>query len=251
MSDMTIYDGIHPTLQGELQSQATEVRSLIRKTSDDLYRIGEILASVKETLQNRNFSKWCELEVGIKKSSAYKYLSIYDRFSEKKGIVGNIDPGVLMDMGVKSTPQVVVDKVVEKAEAGEQVSASDAKEFIAEVKEREKQIITAAEPPRPKDMLGTDIPESLEERFKSDNRMSAIKKLTAAIQEHTLLIEQGASGVEMMYEQIRDRARWIFDEVDHHHPVFVCQTCGGGGWDDFIKRCRPCKGKGWIRSTSS
>ena len=251
MNEMSIYDGIHPTLQGELQSQASEVRSLIRKTSDDLYRIGEILASVKDTLHNRNFAKWCELEVGIKKTTAYRYLGIYERFSEKREIVGNIDPAVLMDMSVKSTPQVVVDKVVEKAESGEQVSSSDTKEFIAEVKEREKKILTAAEPPRPKDMLGTDIPESLEERFEFDTRMSAIKKLTAAIQEHTMLIEQGSSGVEMMYEQIRDRARWIFDEVDHHHPIFVCKTCGGGGWDDFIKRCEPCKGKGWIRSTSS
>ena len=251
MDEMSIYDGIHPTLQGELQSQASEVRSLIRKTSDDLYRIGEILSAVKETLHNRNFAKWCELEVGIKKSSAYKYLSIYDRFSEKKEIVGNIDPGVLMDMGVKSTPQVVVDRVVEKAEAGEQVSSSDAKEFIAEVKEREKKILTPAEPPRPKDMLGTDIPENLEERFEFDTRMTAIKKLTAAIQEHTLLIEQGSSGIEMMYEAIRDRAKWIFDEVDHHHPIFVCKSCSGAGWDTFSNRCEPCKGKGWIRSTSS
>ena len=251
MNEIAIYDGIHPTLQGELQRQATEVRSLIRKTSDDLYRIGAILASVKDTLHNRNFAKWCELEVGIKKTTAYRYLGIYERFSEKREIVGNIDPAVVMDMSVKSTPQVVVDKVVEKAESGEQVSSSDTKEFIAEVKEREKKILPAAEPPRPKDMLGTDIPESLEERFEFDTRMSAIKKLTAAIQEHTMLIEQGSSGVEMMYEQIRDRARWIFDEVDHHHPIFVCKTCGGGGWDDFIKRCEPCKGKGWIRATSS
>lgn len=250
MNDMTIYEGIHPTLQAELKNQASEVQGLIRKTSDDLYRIGEILSDVKSTLHNKNFARWCESEVGIKKTTAYRYLSIYERFSDNKEIVSKLDPGVLMDLSVKSTPQMVVDKVVEKAESGEQVDSRETKRYIAEAKQREKEIATPPKPDRPQDKFGNDIPESIESRFQLEDNLAAIKLLTAKIQEHTMILRQDGI-VKIDHQQMIDRSKWIYDEVDRHHPIFVCKTCAGAGWDTFSKRCEPCKGQGWILSTSS
>ena len=239
MNEMSIYDGIHPTLKGELQNQAMEVQSLVRKTSDDLYRIGEILSDVKSTLHNKNFARWCESEVGIKKSSAYKYLSIYERFSDKKEIVSKLHPGVLMDLSVKSTPQMVVDKVVEKAESGEQVDSKETKRYIVEAKQREKEIATPPKPDRPQDKFGNDIPESLERRFQLEENLAAIKLLTAKIQEHTMILRQ-AGIVKISHQHIIDRAKWIYDEIDNHHPVFICKMCKGDG-------CSLCKQTGTLQ----
>lgn len=247
MGDMTIYEGIHPTLQGELQNQAKEVISLIRKTSDDLYRIGQILSSVKETLQGKSFSKWCESEVGIKKATAYRYLSIFDRFSDQREIIGNIDPAALINLAAKSTPQTVVDQVIIKAKEGIHVSNKETKDILDDMKKRENALLTPPEPeepPRPQDLFGNEIPPILERRFQLGENLEAIKLLTAKIQEHAMILRQAGGVVKVNHQQIIDRVKWIYDEIDEHHPVFICKMCKGEG-------CTLCKQTGTLKVLST
>lgn len=242
MNDMMIYDGIHPTLQGELKDKAREVVGLIKKTSGDLYRIGEILSEVKGTLDSRKFIGWCEQEIGVKKSTAYSYLSIFDRFSEKKEIVNNIEPWALITLSSKSTPQYVVDEAVQKAESGETVTQKETKKIIQEGKKREKELDVPPPPEPPKDRLGSAIPAGIERRFQLDEHLDSIKMLTAKIQEHAMLLRQSGL-VKMDYDKVIDRAKSIWSECDKFHPVFVCRSCRGEG-------CGKCDHQGWIRSTS-
>ena len=240
---MTIYEGIHPTLQGELQSQAKEVIGLIRKTSDDLYRIGQILSSVKETLQGKSFSKWCEAEVGIKQATAYRYLSIFERFSDQREIIGNIDPTALINLAAKSTPQTVLDQVITKAKEGVHVSNKETKEILEDMKARENALLTPPEPeepPRPKDSFGNEIPPILQRRFQLEENMAAIMLLTAKIQEHAMILRQAGGVVKINHQHIIDRAKWIYDEIDAHHPVFICKMCRGEG-------CSLCKQAGTLK----
>ena len=246
MSDMTIYEGIHPTLQGELQSQAKEVIGLIRKTSDDLYRIGQILSSVKETLQGKSFSKWCEAEVGIKQATAYRYLSIFEKFSDQREIIGNIDPTALINLAAKSTPQTVLDQVITKAKEGIHVSNKETKDILDDMKARENALLTPPEPeepPRPQDSFGNEIPPILQRRFQLEENLSAIKLLTAKIQEHAMILRQ-AGIVKISHQHIIDRAKWIYDEIDTHHPVFICKMCKGEG-------CTLCKQTGTLKVLST
>jgi len=76
-----VYDGMSPALATTLQGMAEDLRNLIRRTADDLFRIGAIMYDVSQSLKGDNFSDWCDQELGIKRSTAYNYLQIYKRFS--------------------------------------------------------------------------------------------------------------------------------------------------------------------------
>ena len=247
MTDMEIYQGVHPTLQGELQSHAQEVTRLIRKTSDDLYRIGEILSVVKSVLNARQFDKWCTAEVGVSRASAYRYLAIFKRFSKEKDLISNIEPAALINLSEKKTPEYVVEKAMDRARDGESVGTKDIQNIIKDGRDREKSI-KPPPPPRPKDILGTAIPEVIERRFVADVALGAIKTLTAKIQEHAMVVQQiikdagDQPWIEIDFSAVIDRAKWTYDEIDKHHPVFVCRSCRGEG-------CGKCKHRGWVEST--
>ena len=246
-----VYDGMSPALATTLQGMAEDLRNLIRRTADDLFRIGAIMYDVSQSLKGDNFSDWCDQELGIKRSTAYNYLQIYKRFSSHvnspEDILGSIDATAMLTLSGKSVPEYIVEEAIDKAKAGEKIGDIEAKEMIQDGKKKEKEFLEELkekekEEVRPQDRVGNEIPDRLIARFEQQKHTEAIKLMSSKIQEAAFEI-QNAGIVPLNFESVIGRAKYIWNEADAFSPILVCRKCRGSG-----EGCSHCHGEGCTRA---
>ena len=69
-------------------------------------------------LPNGKFLPWIADEFEMERRTANNFMAVYERFGDSKfPIVGNFKPTILYALSAPSTPDSVVEKAIEKAEA--------------------------------------------------------------------------------------------------------------------------------------
>ncbi|NIN67176.1 MAG: hypothetical protein GTO63_21255, partial [Anaerolineae bacterium] len=127
------YKGLDGSAREVLQSHARTLSELSRRTAKNLWKMGKILADVRERLASHNggsFKHWVENEAGLSRSTAYRLINVYRTFScPTVGQLG-ISPKVLYLLSEPSTPAAAREEALRYARDGERITHARAQEIV-------------------------------------------------------------------------------------------------------------------------
>lgn len=117
-----------------VQLRRDELKTLFRETAQNIFTIGEKLADVRGRLQHNKsggFDGWIEAEFGMSRRTAYRFINIFERFANCDNLAQlDIATSALYLLAAPSTPDEVVDQLLERAETGEHITHAAAKQAI-------------------------------------------------------------------------------------------------------------------------
>jgi hypothetical protein len=138
-----------------VQQRASEIKSLMHRTMQDILDIGRKFAEVRELLRHNKaggFEGWIEAE-GWKTRTVYNLIYIHESFANFAEIARlDMLVTVLFALAAPSTPKSAREEAVKLASEGQKLTVKDAKQIIASHKPQPPQ---PAEPP--KDWMDTLI----------------------------------------------------------------------------------------------
>lgn len=111
---------------------AKRIASLQTRIFDDVVEIGRELIAVKEAIGHGNFTPWLNEQFGWTERTARNYMSVAEQFASKRKCVSGLPLATVYKLAAPSTPAPIREKLVERLEAGEELSPD---EIVHEVKE--------------------------------------------------------------------------------------------------------------------
>jgi hypothetical protein len=125
---------------GQVQQAAARIRQKVKKTVEDLIAVGKDLLTVKAALPHGRFGPWLKAEFGWGERLARNFMSVAERFGPKTAIIADltIQPTAAYLLAAPSAPDEARQRALERAEAGEQITAAVAKEILAETRKKQR-----------------------------------------------------------------------------------------------------------------
>ncbi len=126
-----VVDPHAPVPLADVDAVAARIRKRLSDTIENIIAIGDDLISVKERLRHGDFRTWVEAKCNMSHSIANKMMQVARRFGDGKFVtVTNLELSVMYSLAAPSTPDEVVEKVLQQAEDGKTIS----RKTIAEMK---------------------------------------------------------------------------------------------------------------------
>lgn len=116
-----------------VQQHTYEIKSLMRRTANDIVHIGQKLKEVKDQLGHGHFRRWLNTEFDWSIWTATKFMQVADKFKCVKFSHLDIAPSALYELAAPSTPDSVRFEAIERASHGETITHSKAKAIKAEM----------------------------------------------------------------------------------------------------------------------
>lgn len=113
-----------------VQQRTNEIKTLIRRTSQDIIAIGQKLIEVKQHLGHGSFINWLKSEFSWSVSTANKFMQVGEQFKFVKFTNLNITASALYLVAAPSTPKEARAEVLERATLGENISYTKAKTIV-------------------------------------------------------------------------------------------------------------------------
>ncbi len=127
------YAALNNETQIVVQQRTSEIRSLLRRTAQDIFDIGQKLIEVKAQLGHGHFRTWLNTEFDWSIWTATKFMQVADKFKCVKFSHLDIAPSALYELAAPSTPDSVRCEAIERASHGETITHSLAKALKAEM----------------------------------------------------------------------------------------------------------------------
>ncbi|WP_052055485.1 DUF3102 domain-containing protein [Myxosarcina sp. GI1] len=124
------YGNIDSETKLTVEQRASEIRSLIRQTAQDIVSIGQKLTEVKEKLKHGNFGSWLKAEFNWSLSSATKFMQVSEQFKDVNFTNLNFSTSALYILAAPSTPKEARNRALQLASHGEQITYSLAKLIV-------------------------------------------------------------------------------------------------------------------------
>jgi hypothetical protein len=122
---------------------------------------------VKKRIGHGGFLRWIEAEFGMSCATAERFMRVSENLGEKFVTVTNLSPSILYALAAPSTPEPVIQEVVERAAAGERVTSDDVKalkeKYEAENDELKQKLAETKLKERDAKASTTDISQQLAE----------------------------------------------------------------------------------------
>jgi len=140
MTNLTLFDYMQLPADTRtlVQQRAEEIKESVRRSAQEILITGEKLVEVRGILHQKkgSFDAWLSTEFGWSRSQAYNYINAFERFGSRPNF-GQLDIAVsaINMLAAPSTPQDVVDEVLERAERGEKITYTKSKEAIQKNRE--------------------------------------------------------------------------------------------------------------------
>jgi hypothetical protein len=125
-----------------VKQRTCEIKSLMRRTAQDIIDIGQKLTEVKAQLGHGYFRSWLKTEFAWGIWTATKYMQVADKFKCVKFTHLDIAPSALYELAAPSTSEVARQEAIERANQGEKITYSKAKMIKAEVNARQRKRVT-------------------------------------------------------------------------------------------------------------
>jgi hypothetical protein len=132
------YDLLEAKIAEQARSTAERIRGRLRKTLEDLIEVGSDLLEVKEALPHGQFGAWLKAEFGWSERMAQNFMSVAERFKSAKFAELPIQPSAAYLLAAPAVPDEARQVAIEKAEAGEEITFTTAKEIVAEAKKKRR-----------------------------------------------------------------------------------------------------------------
>jgi hypothetical protein len=131
-----------------VQQRASEIKSLVRATAENIAQIGEKLTEVRARLHNGGFNGWLESEFGWSRRTAYNFIAVYEKFRDRANFAQlDIATSALYLLAAQSTPDEAVNEALGRAESGERITPAVAQDIIAAHKPAPPPSLPLDEPP--------------------------------------------------------------------------------------------------------
>ncbi|ARV58874.1 hypothetical protein BZZ01_09725 [Nostocales cyanobacterium HT-58-2] len=115
-----------------------EIKSLMRRSSQDIIDIGQKLIEVKQCLGHGRFLKWLKSEFDWSISSATKFMQVWEELRFVDFTNMNINASALYLIAAPSTSKEARAEVLERAGCGENITYTKAKEIVLQYKKAAK-----------------------------------------------------------------------------------------------------------------
>ena len=134
MSDMMQagfdYEVLPVEIAMKSRAAAERIKLRLKRTVEDIIEIGRELTAIKAELPHGQFLPWIAAEFEMERQTASNFMSVYEKFGDGKfPIIGNFKPTILYALSAPSTPESVIDRAIEQAEAGDKVTVADVKQW--------------------------------------------------------------------------------------------------------------------------
>lgn len=108
------YDFLPDDRRGFVLQKTAEIQWLLKRSSEDIIKIGKYLTEVKQELPHGMFGKWISAEFQMSHGSAGHFMNIANRLESKFLPGKNLDFGmsVLRELASPSTPEEIIDQVI-------------------------------------------------------------------------------------------------------------------------------------------
>lgn len=98
-----------------VQKTTEEIKTLVRRSAQDIVDIGEKLVAIKAKLGHGYFGKWLEAEFGWTDRTARNFIAVYEKFKTEKISDLNLSPSVLYLLAADSTPDEATAEILQTA----------------------------------------------------------------------------------------------------------------------------------------
>lgn len=125
------FDGLSRSDLEAVRDKTEKIRSLVRKSAEDVREIGRQLIQAKEILGHGRWAEYLFHNFGWEERTARNFMSVAVRFSQVKSeIIADFAPTVLTMLAAPSTPQAAVDEAMDLAEQGHAPAVKETKALI-------------------------------------------------------------------------------------------------------------------------
>jgi Protein of unknown function (DUF3102) len=124
------YSNIDPVIFQLIQQRTGEIKSLMRRSAQDIIDIGQKLIEVKQHLGHGKFRKWLNHEFSWSVSSANKFMHVANQFKCVNFTHLNLTASVIYLLASPSTSSAARAETLELAYHGENITYAKAKEIV-------------------------------------------------------------------------------------------------------------------------
>lgn len=134
------YNALTQETRGVVRQRTIEIKHILRRTAQDLVVFGQKLTEVKEQLGHGNFRNWLLSEFELSLSAATKFMQVYQQFKDVNFTNLNVAVSALYLLAAPSTPTEARHQALVRAQEGEPITYSKAKEIVGYYKSATAQV---------------------------------------------------------------------------------------------------------------
>lgn len=125
------YVGLDSEVRSFVEQRTYAIKSLMRRTAEDIIDIGLKLIEIKEILGHGKFNEWLKAEIDCGEWTARKFMEVSRKFKSVNFTDLEIAPSALYLLASKKTPDSAVDEILNRARQKERITHSTAKAILA------------------------------------------------------------------------------------------------------------------------
>jgi hypothetical protein len=132
------YSPLEAPVAQRLRTTAERIREKVKTTVEDIIVVGNDLLAVKEALPHGQFGPWLRAEFGWTERTARNFMAVAEQFGPKTEMISDlrIAPTAAYLLAAPSAPDEAREAAIERAEGGEQITTTVAKEILAETRKK-------------------------------------------------------------------------------------------------------------------
>ena len=128
-----------------IQQRTYEIKNLIRRTASNLIEIGQKLHEVKKLLGHGHFGHWLRTEFNWSVATATKMMQASQRFKNVNFTNLNFSPSAIYLLAAPSTPATARQDALTKAQQGQAITYTLAKQIVHDHKSQKQSLISKQE----------------------------------------------------------------------------------------------------------
>jgi len=129
------YNALNSETRITVQRRTSEIKSLMRRTAQDIINIGQKLIEVKEQLGHGQFRNWLKTEFDWSVRTAARFMQVATKFKCANLAHFDIAASALYLLAKPSTPNEAREEALELAKQGENITHAKAKDIVNQHKE--------------------------------------------------------------------------------------------------------------------
>jgi CheY-like chemotaxis protein len=112
-----------------VKQQTGEIKALMKRTAQGILEIGQKLLEIKQKLGHGNFLNWLKAEFNWSEPTAQRFMQVARQFESINLMDLDIAPSALYVLSAPSTPELVREEAIARAQAGENITYTTAQEL--------------------------------------------------------------------------------------------------------------------------
>ena len=124
------YIDLDPEVRSFVERRTCAIKSLMRRTAQDMIDIGLKLIEIKDILGHGNFKAWLDTEIDCGDWTARKFMEIGRKFKSVKFTDLEIAPSALYLIVSKKTPESAINEILNRARQGGRIAYATAKAIV-------------------------------------------------------------------------------------------------------------------------